>query len=374
MLKLKIALITVVISQSFAINSFNTNKPSSEVKIKQLMNDYRIPGIAVAVYKNGKMQKYLYGYSNLKSKTPVTEDTIFELGSITKTFTALLLAQQIIDKKIDWNAKLTTMDGDSNIQNTSLFELVTHTSGFPYNAPNLSYNSADSNKNQMELKSFLQHYHPLVTPQTKYYYSNIGFSLLAQELANRQNKTIAQLMQENILTPLNLEHTFLTVNKLAFNNYATGYTATGLLARTPNAGMIPGSWAMKSNLHDMMIYLKANLDEGTDIRMKNSMRIMHTGYFELPSGNSIGMGWIIKPFNVDTVAKSFDKREQMNVYKIKSPKYNANAIIEKTGSTDGFRAYMAFIPSKKLGVVILANKFTPNREALIKLGHSILLD
>ena len=373
--KIKIIITMCLINCVVFANDLSQHNQNIKL-IKQFMQKNEVPGMAVIIYKNGEKQEYLYGYSDLKTKALIMKNTIFEIGSVTKTFTGLLLAQLITSNKINLNDRLTTIKGNKYIQDTSILSLATHTSGMPYYITRLPYNASSTKSNQDAFTMFLQNYKPLYVPQSKFYYSNIGFSLLAQEISNRENQTYNSLLQQNIFSQLGMNSSFLTVPKNDYNRYATGYTVDGKILRTPDAGILAGSWAIKSTISDMDLYLKANLYNGITSSMVNSIKHAQTGYFKFTTSTSCqGLGWSIKSLDSLSKAKPNGKYkiEPINVILIKHPVYNGHALIEKTGGTDGFRAYIATIPEEQSGVVILINKFTLNRDALIQLGHKLLL-
>jgi len=151
--------------------------------ISPVMHKYSIPGLAVLVYKDGQMHQYVFGVISTRSKKHVRPDTLFELGSITKSFSGLLLALQVKNGSMSLNDQITNYldnsDHDStSIRNITLLELATHTSGLPYVAPNLSYNANNSPKNAKTLKQFLKTWVSSYQAGTEMVYSNLGFSIL----------------------------------------------------------------------------------------------------------------------------------------------------------------------------------------------------
>ncbi len=349
------------------------------------MQANHIPGIAVYIYKNGKEQEYLYGYSNLKNKTLITNNTLFELGSITKTFTGLVLAKLITNNKVGLEDKI-SIKSSPDFQNITLLQLATHSSGLPYNIAGLPYNCSNNTEYQNRLANFLQKDHLLFKPQTKFLYSNIGFSLLGKDLANREQQTFEQLVRNNVLSPLSMHSTVLTVDGIEYKSYAKGYSAMDKLARTPKEGMLGASWAMKSTISDMRLYLKAMLSlDNTPASLLPAIKVAQTPYIQLDIKSNylhqIGLGWSIAP--LDGVGKETLLAQPKNTNKAHTPisitsilnaKYIDNALIEKTGSTDGFRAYIGVIPSQKVGVIVLINKFTPNYDEWKHFGRSLVLN
>lgn len=353
--------------------------------IKPIMHKYAIAGTAVIVYKDGQLHHYNFGVMNNKTHKPITSDTIFELGSITKSFSGLLLAEQINAGKMHLDDKvygyLENSNNDSNsIKNITLLELATHTSGLPSVVPNLAYNAAYSPRNTKTLKQFLQTWISAYQSGTEMLYSNIGFSILGIAIANYKGMPLFALMQSHILIPLNMHNSFFSVPKNVRSLYAQGYTADGKPSRTPLGGLYPGSWAMKSSANDMSHYLSAAIGvSNTPESITAAMKVAQTGYFKLPNEHQIGLGWMVIPLanaNLDDLLSieplKPSKHNPRLVERISSPQYIANALIEKTGATNGFRAYIGVIPEQKIGIVILTNKFIYDPSVIEHSGREIL--
>jgi CubicO group peptidase (beta-lactamase class C family) len=411
---------------SCATINIDTNTKCIKSTITTFIKQQHIPGAAVVIYDNGSVKQYVFGYSDLKKKTPVTTNTLFELGSITKTFTGLLLAQEveqgrlhfddtlnasnIFNNKLDINSINQTNSIDSaesivsSMKNITLLDLATHTSGLPAKVPNVPYNAGNSPKYTRYLHDFLKTWKFPYQPSTEFVYSNIGFSLLGQEIANHVKTPYITLVKQNILEPLMMQRTYFTVPAAMYPFYAKGYTATGALARTSNAGCIPASWAIKSSIVDMANYLQIavgvpignrnignnnNNNQSININIANAlqdnsfdglihaMKVAQTAYVQIiNSVHQEGLGWSIIP--LEKLDKLLDKTEikvqpPFKTIAIKDPKYNQHTFIEKTGATDGFRAYIAVIPDRKVGIVILTNKFTPTHDALPEMGRKLLV-
>ena len=381
--------ITAGIFSFMLINSSFANaiplSHDEEVKIQKFIRVNSVPGVAIYIYKDGKEQEYLYGYSDIKNKIPVTAKTLFELGSITKTFTGLVLAKLVATNQLSLNDQI-IIKNNPNLKNITLLQLATYTSGLPFNLANLPYNCPNTTKYQSILTNFLQNGHTVFKPQSSYLYSNIGFSLLGKDLTSREHQTFEQLVQNNILSQLNMKETVLTVDGSQYKSYACGYTITNKPARTAKEGLLGASWAIKSTMSDMKLYLKAMLKlESTPASLLPAIKIAQTGYIQLNMVSNyphqIGLGWSIAPLNGINEKELLAQPKNKNtghtprtVTTIANPTYIENALIEKTVSTDGFRAYIGMIPSKKIGVVVLINKFTPSYNSWKYFGRSLIIN
>lgn len=362
--------------------------PGIENTVKAFLHRFSIPGAAVLIYRNGKSERYVFGYSDLHKKTPVTEKTLFELGSVTKSFTGLLLAQQVRSGSVklhdEWKNFVPQDHYSPSTGSMTLLELATYTASLPKDVRGIPYNAADTTGHQKNLARFLQTWTAPYPASTQMLYSNLSFSLLGMALAQNQNKSLAQLMQQNIFTPLKMRSATLTVAKgdKNYGNYAQGYDATGKPARTASGGLLSSSWALKASLDDMAGYLKAAVgDPEVPPALLADMRIAQTGYFQLPAaknGMQTGLGWFVIPFDKlskeDFVSVAARKPVPRPVEAIASPQFNAHSLIDKTGATNGFRAYVGVVPDQRAGVVILTNKFIYHGGAVRDLGRTLLID
>ncbi|MCE3269391.1 MAG: ampC [Burkholderiales bacterium] len=356
--------------------------------MNSIMQKYAIPGAAVILYKDGKINQYLFGVTNNKTHAPVELATIFELGSITKTFSGLLLAQEVNNGNLRLDDKLVDyLDTDNkysdSLKEITLLELATHTSSLPYSIPNISYNSTISNPRSLKIfNQFLHNWSAPYPSGTAMLYSNPGFSLLGIAMANYKEKSLALVMQQDILQPLKMNSSYLAIPKDKMKFYSQGYTAQGSPSRSPQGGLLAGSWAMKASVTDMEQYLYLALGlKGMPPKMAEAMKIAQTPYFAKDNNSQIGLGWFITPLSKVSKAELLKiipviprKRVQTPVKRIKTPEFNENALIEKTGSTNGFRAYIAVIPQQKIGIVILVNRFIYDSNIIEHTGRELLLN
>lgn len=363
--------------------------PKVESAVKTMLQRFSVPGAAVLIYRNGTLEEYVFGYSDLKKKIPVTTKTLFELGSVTKTFTGLLLAQEVLANKVRFGDELKTFQPPDiryspSIEPITLLELATHTASVPKDIKGLSYNAADTNQNRKNLTHFLQTWTAPHVPGTHALYSNLSYSLLGMTLATQQDKSVSKLMQQNIFVPLKMNDATLSISKgdENYGRYAQGYNAEGKPARTPAGGLLASSWALKASLEDMAGYLKAAVgDPKTPSALLAAMRMAQTGYVEIATESSAaqtGLGWQIIPFDKllksDFNAPPARKPTPRPVTKIVGPQFNGHSLIDKSGATNGFRAYIGVIPDQQIGVVILTNKFTYHGGAVRDLGRKLLIN
>lgn len=361
-----------------------SNEDSIQHRMNLFMKKNHIKGAAVLIADHGKIKTYLFGESVPEKHIPVTENTLFELGSITKTFTDLLLAEEILKGKINFSDRIQN-DFDTHslptLKKVTYLNLATYTSGLPFNIDGLFYNAASSLKNQNKLYAYLQNSAPIFKPGSHMLYSNVGFGILGQALAQKEETPLPQLMTDNILSPLKMNNSGLEISHENQKYLAQGYTAEGKPTHILPSGLMGGAWAMKASPHDMQSYLKAVLGERSmPKKIHEAILLTETAYYDMPSeGMQIGLGWFVTPLNKRSMYKLIHQPDHYQfipyrVKAIKNPAFNAHTLIGKTGATDGFRAYIAVIPEKHIGIVMMINRFIPSSGALANLGNTILLE
>lgn len=369
MLKRLFLLITVMLFTT-AVYAQSPDQVVNDVMQAYLQKN-EVPGAAVIVYVDGKPSAYYFGYADKETKKPVTKDTIFELGSITKVMTTLLLAQEVDFAKIKLkepiNKYIPTLP--VSFDKMSVRSLATHTSGLPFNAP-------PDVTNRSEWEKFASTWKPEQTSESEYLYSNVGIGMLGQALETVTHQNFNQLYRTKILAPLGMQPIALTVPKKLEEFYAKGYNEQGQVQPPISDGVFPATGAMKASAEDMSKFLSASIGlPQTPESIFYPMRMTQTAYMEA-GGTDLGLGWQI---HVITSAKLKALRggndlglQPVAVSQVYAdPKFDGNALIDKTGSTDGFRAYIAVIPNKKTGIVILTNRHVPGN-AVVVVGREIL--
>src|SRR5690606_38136722 len=173
--------------------------------------------LAIGVVYNGKTSSYYYGETEKGNKQLPDENTLFEIGSISKTFTATLLAYLAQTQKVNVDDPITNYLPDSvaanpDVQRITLEQLANHTSGLPRMPANIDATAAahplDPYKDytQADLYRFLAAYQATTPPDCVYLYSNVGFGLLGDILSNVYGKPYNEMVQEIICQPLDLKN------------------------------------------------------------------------------------------------------------------------------------------------------------------------
>jgi len=344
-----LAAVPSAFSQTDTTTTSSINKEemiSSQVKsfiLDQIVNKSKAAIVIGFVDPNGT-RIFSFGNMSTRHNIPVNENTLFNIGSITKTFTTLLLADMVkqglvnltdpIERYLPSSVKVPEFNG----QKITLEHLATHTSGLPEFPPNL----LDNNGNIIESYNANQLYQALSNtkltraPGSQFQYSSFGMGLLGQILSLKAGVSYNQLVKDRILNVLGMNDTKITLSQNEINNsFPVGHRG-GKEITTPKIPMIlADAGAYHSTAPDMLKYISANLGlihTKLDDAMKLQHLIRHTGVNANPMNYTeyVGLGWrILTNFGTEVIAH--------------------------TGAINGWNANVAFVPSKQIGVVALCS-------------------
>ena len=319
---------------------------SSQVKsfiLDQIVNKSKAAIVIGFVDPNGT-RIFSFGNMSTRHNIPVNENTLFNIGSITKTFTTLLLADMVkqglvnltdpIERYLPSSVKVPEFNG----QKITLEHLATHTSGLPEFPPNL----LDNNGNIIESYNANQLYQALSNtkltraPGSQFQYSSFGMGLLGQILSLKAGVSYNQLVKDRILNVLGMNDTKITLSQNEINNsFPVGHRG-GKEITTPKIPMIlADAGAYHSTAPDMLKYISANLGL-IHTKLDDAMKLQQLIRYPSINANPMnyteyaGLGWrILTNFGTEVIAH--------------------------TGAINGWNANVAFIPSKQIGVVALCS-------------------
>jgi beta-lactamase class C len=360
--------------------SHATDDPQQKIKravdtaIQPVMAKYGIPGMAVGITVAGKPYVFTYGVASTATRQPVTRDTLFEIGSISKTFTATLAsyAQMIGDLSLSDKTSqyLPALQG-SPFGSVSLLNLGTHTpGGLPLQVP-------DNIKNSDELMRYFKDWRSTYPAGTRRTYSNVGIGTLGWITARSMGKDFDTLMEQRLFPMLGMKSSFIHVPKAAMANYAQGYTRGDTPIRMAIGVLSSEAYGVKSTAPDMIHFVEDNINSvGLDKQLQRAIVETHTGYFQAgPMTQDLIWEQYPYPVTLNALLQGNSGAMALNataVTEIKPPEKSREDVwINKTGSTNGFGAYVAFVPEKRLGIIILANKNYPN-DARVTAAYNIL--
>jgi len=342
--------------------------------VESFMQQYQVPGVAVAVTVDGKEHYYNYGVASRTTQQKVTSDTLFEIGSISKTFTATLAAYAQTQGKLsltDRPGKFFPELKGSDFDNVTLLNLGTHTAGgFPMQVP-------DDIQSHAQLIAYFKAWKPQYPVGTQRTYANPSVGMLGLITAKAMQMPFDAAMERMLLPKLGMSHTYLHVPSAQLPRYAQGYNSKDAPVRV-NPGMLwEEAYGVKTNAKDLLRFVEINLGAiHVEDKLKRAVEATHMGYFKL-GAMSQDLIWeqLPLPLRLDDLLESSSDKVvlQNNVVTPWHPPLapQQDVLIHKTGSTAGFGAYAAFIPSKKIGIVLLINHSTP-MDGRLRLAYAIL--
>ena len=301
-------------------------------------------GIVVGIVDARGRRIISYGTMGTDDKRAVGGDTVFDIGSITKIFTALLLSDMVQRNEVALDDPVTKLlvakdlpflgRGDRGV---TLLDLATHTSGLPLRPANLvSTNPEDKYAGYTTelLHQFLSSFEFDRDPGSRYEYSNVGYGLLGEALSVRSGASYQDLLRSRITRPLGMPDTRIDPTEAMESRRATGHDYELKPAPRWDFGALESAGGLRSTANDLLRLLEAILGY-RESSLHSAMRAMtaatRTGGMQ-PS-TQIGLAW--------------------NVYRT-----GGGEIAWKNGSVGGFRTFIGYDPQNRIGVVALANAQT----------------
>jgi beta-lactamase class C len=346
----------------------HANVPSSSVRtavdavIPALMAKDRIPGMAVAVTVGGKAFVFNYGVASMNPRTPVTDDTLFELGSVSKTFTATLASWAQVQHRLslagDTARYLPQLRG-SPFGDVTLLSLGTHTPG------GLELQFPDDVTNDAQVMRYFEQWRPIYQPGTYRTYSNQGIGMLGFIAAKSMGEDFRSLVQQQLFPALRLYDTFIAIPASKRAQYAWGYTDDDRPIRMRAGVLSDETYGVRSTASDMIAFVQENIDpSGLPWALREAVTQTHTGYFH---AGFMTQDLIWEQYSYPVALQSLLNGNSYRtifratpVQAILPPQLpTPNVWLNKTGSTNGFAAYVAFVPSRQIGIVLLANTDYP---------------
>jgi CubicO group peptidase (beta-lactamase class C family) len=298
-------------------------------------------GIVVGLIDAEGRRVVSYGVMDPKDKQSVNADTIFEIGSVTKVFSSLLLSDMVqhgevalddpISKFLPPDVKVPLRNGRS----IELQDLATHTSGLPGLPTNLKPKDPANpyaDYTTQNLYDFLSNYTLPRDIGSQYEYSNLGAGLLGFVLARRAGKDYETMVRERICDPLGMNSTRITLSEDLKARFSAGHNND--LETVPHWDFLtlPGAGALRSSANDLLTFLSANLGL-KDTPLKSALAGTLSVRRPAVPGVDIMLGWHIL-------------------------KRDGNDLIWHNGGTSGFSSFVGYDPKKGIGVVVLSNAFT----------------
>ncbi|WP_250535882.1 class C beta-lactamase [Caballeronia sp. AZ10_KS36] len=335
--------------------------------IMPLMTREGIVGMAVGVVVEGKPYVFDYGVASKQSRAPVTRDTLFELGSISKTFTATLAAYAQETGHLSLSDPvgkyLPELRGSAFGDDVTLLNLGTHTpGGLPLQVPDEIHDNA-------QLMQYFKAWKPRFKPGTYRTYANPGIGTLGLITARSMGQDFDTLIEQRVFAKLGMSNSYMQVPPARMRDYAEGYAKDGKPVRMNPGVLSSEAYGVRSTAYDMTRFLQANMNDAAhiDATLQRAITATHTAYVQ--SGPMTqDLVWEQYPYPAPLTALLEGNGPSMIVdghvaERIDPPQAPRDDVwINKTGSTNGFGAYIAFVPAKHVGIVMLGNKNIPNAD------------
>lgn len=327
--------------------------PEIDAYLAKAVEDWEIPGMAVAVVHRGRVTAKAYGVRSLDRPEPIDLHTIFDTASISKSFTATLVAMLVDDGKLAWDEPVKTylprLDlGDPYLTaNATLRDFLSHRTGLaPGNA--LWKLTARTRPEIVDRLRCVPRGAPFRTTQT---YSNLGYTVVGEAIEAVGGASWEELMRRRILEPLELRDSVADYDEaMRRPNHAEGHTwragaQRALRPETRRAGVAPAASVMAS-IADMARWCWFHLGGGeldgkrpvsaATLRETQSPQVIIPTTPEMRKAREVelfgayGMGWNVMDFH-------------------------GHPLLWHTGSGDGQMAYVGLLPADDLAVVVLIN-------------------
>lgn len=339
----RLVILTAIAAQPLLVVSPAQVPAVSDSAVREIVQNRvqtrRAVGLVVATLDHGQSRIYTSGTSGVAG-VPLDGNTVFEIGSITKVFTASLLADMVargevrledpVAKYLPKSVLVPTRNG----RQITLVDLATQTSGLPRLPGNLNpkdQTNPYADYSVEQLYSFLSGYQLTRDIGSQYEYSNLGVGLLGHVLALRAGKSYEELLTERILRPLGMNDTRITLTPSMKSRLAPGHSVSGAVVANWDLPTLAGAGALRSTANDLLKFLAANLDSSSR-PLGRVLAATHVPRHDVTAGQMrIGLNWHI------LIA-------------------TGQPIVWHNGGTGGYRTFIGFDEANKRAAVVLSNQ------------------
>lgn len=302
------------------------------------MQRLQVPGVAVAIWNNGNEYAEGFGVTSIENPLPVTPDTLFQVGSISKTFTGTMLMQLAEQGKVNLDAPVKRYIKDLKLRDkevekrVTIRHLLTHMGGWVGDYFNDFGNGDDALAKMVKDIAKL----PQVQPLGKIWsYNNTGFNIASRIIEIVTKKTYEQTAQEMLFDPLDLEMTFFYPSDLLFTHrFAVGHYLEDQKVAVCRPWAIGragnGVGGVVSTVHDLLKYARFQMGNGNQIIKRKTLEAMRIPQAEAGGRGQIGITWFIRQSDGFT-------------------RYSHG------GATHGQEALFMYIPEKNFALAVLTN-------------------
>jgi beta-lactamase class C len=343
--------------------------------IRPVMDAYAVPGMAVAVTARGNRSFFHFGVASKTTGRKVTEDTLFEIGSVSKTFTAVLASYAQVSGALSLSDKasryMPALAG-SSFDRISLLDLGAYAAGgLPLQFPR-------DVVDEKSMIAYFRDWRPSYPPGTYRLYSNPSIGLFGHLSAISMGTPFDDLMELKLFPMLGLKRTWIRIPRSQMGDYADGHSKAGRPVRMTPGVLGSEAYGVKTTAADLIRFVEANMNgAGLDGTLQRAIEGTHAGHFRVGDMTQ-GLGWEMYDDPVDLDRLLAGNSSEMALRPHKATRLDpplgpwTTGLINKTGSTNGFGAYVAFLPARRIGIVMLANRNCPI-PARVKAAHRILM-
>ncbi|SIR81845.1 beta-lactamase class C [Aquipseudomonas alcaligenes] len=339
-------------------------RTSVDAAVMPTIAQLQIPGMAIAIAHRGERHFFNYGLASRDGGQAVDEHTLFELGSVSKLFTATLGAYAQAEGKLRLSDKasqhLPALRG-SAFDQISLLDLAAYTpGGLPLQFP-------DAVQNERQMLEYYRAWQPAYPAGGQRLYSNPSIGLFGYLTAASLGEPFAPLLERQLFPQLGMTESYIQVPPAKMTRYAWGYRDEQALRVQPGP-LYAEAYGVKSTAADMLRFIEANLDPSQlPTSLRQAIATTHQGYYRVGDMTQ-GLGWERYAYPITLPRLQAGNSTQMAlephaVEHFATPQpAEGDLLLNKTGSTNGFGAYVVLLPARDTGLVILANRNYPNAE------------
>lgn len=312
-------------------------------KVADLMARTGVPGVAVGILHRGQPVAFGYGVTSIEHPLPVSDETLFQIGSITKTFTATVILQLVEEGVLDLDAKVRTYLPDFRVadeeasREVTVRHLLTHVGGWAGDFFHGTGAGDDAIARYVADMAGLPQMAPIAT---QWSYNNAGFAVAGHIIEVVTGAPYEAVLRDKVLAPLGLEHTFFDPGDVITHSFAVGHIVVEGKAR------VARPWALDRAIYplggivcpvkDLLRYARFQLgdgraEDGTRLLAPASLSMMHSPQVPLWEGESWGLGW--------SVLEEIEGARQ----------------VRHGGGTKGQISSLVLVPAHDLAVVVLTN-------------------
>lgn len=335
-----------------------------DAAVEPVMHTYSIPGMAIAISHRGQQHFFEYGVASRESGRAVNRHTLFELGSISKLFTATLgayaEARGTLNLSDNASQYLPALQG-SAFDHISLLDLATYTpGGLPLQFP-------DAVTNTRQMLDYYRNWQAVYPPGTQRLYSNPSIGLFGHLAAASLAEPFQKLLEQDLLPQLGMPESYVQVPAERLEHYAWGYRDDKAVRVSPGA-LDAEAYGVKSSAADMLRFIDANLyPDKLTAPLRQAISSTHRGYYQVGDMTQ-ALGWERYTYPISLEKLQAGNSAEMALQPHPVARFDVprpaegDLLLNKTGSTNGFGAYVLLLPAHDIGLVILANRNYPNAE------------